>query len=123
MSYIEKQVSWAEWFHTPHDQNYIFLMARLIFNYFWISAPNSVPSVFNELSVEDITETNPGAIISTGFPFYYPVGVTTVWIVTFTASQYANVIFSYISLNQYEVNTKGDRKEPGPPRYFTNYFT
>ena len=51
----------------------------------------------------DKTAMNPGVLVSSSYPFYYPTGVIYVWIMFFQSGLSAYLFFSDISLNKYDV--------------------
>ena len=60
-------------------------------------------TTINKLLWHDKTKRNPGVLVSSGYPVYYSTGAHYAWIITFAVGHYVNMMFSNISLNQYQV--------------------
>ena len=53
--------------------------------------------------LDDVAANIPRVVVSSGYPFYYPIGAVSTWTISSPPETYLNLLFSNISLNQYKV--------------------
>ena len=53
--------------------------------------------------LDDVAANIPRVVVSSGYPFYYPIGAASTWTISSPPETYLNLLFSDISLNQYKV--------------------
>ena len=60
-------------------------------------------NTFIEPEWDDRTITNPGILVSDGYPVYYPTAAVSIWKYSAPEGQYVNLLLQSFSLNKYKL--------------------